>query len=93
MATISRQTRNGGTKSGGLKGMLYNASSLCYNTYAMCLNQGKDVMKSGYLILGNTTFRIATTSMLVLMPLFFEVLREPTVSSMAFPFLLSYKTF
>lgn len=77
MASTKISTRN--TKSGGLKGFFQRTGRFCYSTVVTIRGQSKVWMKTGYHLIGSTAFGIATTSMIVLMPLLFEIAREAQV--------------
>lgn len=64
-----------GSKSGGLKGMIQRTGKFFYTggLYAY------QFAKVGYVYGGKVAFSVATTSMIVLMPLLFEIAREGQV--------------
>lgn len=67
--------------SGGLKGLLKTTGRFCYSVAITASKQGKNWLAFGYTLIGHTAFGIATTSMIVLMPLLFEIARETQVSN------------
>jgi len=60
------------TSSGGVKGFLQRTGKFFYSGGVWAY----DACKVGYIYGGKFAFALATTSMLVLMPLLFEIARE-----------------
>ena len=65
--------------SGGQKGIIQRTGKFFYTGGALAWKQGYTVAKMGYQVGGDVAFAIATTSMIVLMPLLFEIAREGQV--------------
>jgi hypothetical protein len=78
MVSSASKSRTGGG-SGGLKGLLKSTGRFCYSTVVTISKNSKDWMATGYTLIGHTAFGIATTTMIVLMPLLFEIARETQV--------------
>jgi hypothetical protein len=72
------------SKSGGLKGLIQRTGKFFYagGLYA------RDAAKVGYKLGGSVAFAVATTSMVVLMPLLFEIAREGQVRHFEDPHVL-----
>jgi hypothetical protein len=65
---------------GGLKGIIQKTGRVFYAGGMYAKESGMDLLKKAYVYGGNVSFFLATTSMLVLMPLMFEIAREAQVS-------------
>lgn len=61
---------------GGLKGFFKSIGGLAYTSGQFLKEKGYDYVKLGYSYGGQAAFIAATTSMVVLMPLLFEIARE-----------------
>ena len=68
-------------RSGGLKGFLRETGALLYAGSKLVRERGFDALKVGYAYGGQLAFSLATVSMVVLMPLLFEIAREGQVRS------------
>jgi hypothetical protein len=66
-------------RSGGLKGFLRQTGAFLYEGSLIVRQQGFEYVKLGYFYGGKVAFSIATVSMVVLMPLLFEIAREGQV--------------
>jgi len=64
---------------GGVKGLIQKATDFAVSTGTMLKEHSMVYAKKVYLYGGSLTFAIATTSMVVLMPLLFEIAREGQV--------------
>jgi hypothetical protein len=64
---------------GGLKGFFRTTGAFMYTTSVFLRERGFDALKIGYAYGGQAAFSIATVSMIVLMPLLFEIAREGQV--------------
>ena len=64
---------------GGLKGLLLRTSAWAYETGLYARDKGSESLKWVVKKGGNLAFALATTSMIVLMPLLFEIAREGQV--------------
>ncbi|EEC43322.1 predicted protein [Phaeodactylum tricornutum CCAP 1055/1] len=62
--------------SGGLKGLLQRTGKFFYTTGVYARDKGSTAFKWGYQVGGQVAFAVATTSMVMLMPLLFEIARE-----------------
>ena len=67
--------------SGGLKGLLQTTGKTIFSAGVIVRDFGTIAARWGYKIGGNVAFVMATTSMIVLMPLIFESTREVQVCS------------
>jgi hypothetical protein len=65
--------------SGGLKGAIQRTGKFFFATGMYARDTGGVLLKYGYKMGGKVAFSIATTSMIVLMPLLFEIAREGQV--------------
>jgi hypothetical protein len=65
--------------SSGLKGMIKSVSKFGYNSAITIASNGGIVIKHGYNLIGSTGFAVATTAMIIFMPLLFEIAREAQV--------------
>jgi len=65
--------------SGGLKGLIVWAGDFLLGNYALVREKGGALAKAGYKYGGSVAFALATTSMVVFMPLLFEIAREGQV--------------
>jgi hypothetical protein len=65
--------------SGGLKGLLQTTGKTIFSAGVIVRDYGTIAARWGYKIGGNVAFVMATTSMIVLMPLIFESTREVQV--------------
>ena len=65
--------------SGGLKGLLQMTGKSIFTAGVIVRDYGTIAARWGYKIGGNVAFVMATTSMIVLMPLIFESTREVQV--------------
>jgi hypothetical protein len=65
--------------SGGLKGAIQRTGKFFFSTGMYARDTGFVLLKYGYSVGGKVAFSIATTSMIVLMPLLFEIAREGQV--------------
>lgn len=68
-------------KVGGLKGLIGRTKSFLYSGGLYAIDTGNKIMKWSYHYGGGLIFALATTSMVVFMPLLFEIAREGQVSS------------
>ena len=64
---------------GGLKGFFQRTGKFFYAGGVYALDFGRTGLKVGYKYGGKFAFVVATTSLVVLMPLFFEIGREGQV--------------
>jgi hypothetical protein len=64
---------------GGLKGLLQRTGKSFYSGGLFARDSVVVAVKTGYRMGGKLAFAIATTSMIVLMPLLFEIAREGQV--------------
>lgn len=64
---------------GGLKGLLQTTGKTIFSAGVTIRDYGTIAARWGYKIGGNVAFVMATTSMIVLMPLIFESTREVQV--------------
>jgi hypothetical protein len=72
----------GGLKElGGVKGAVRRGAAWCLEAAAAVRDRGRGVLKWGVKVGGTVSFALATTSMIVLMPLLFEIAREGQVRS------------
>jgi hypothetical protein len=67
---------------GGIKGAIQRGGSWCLETAWVVREKGMVCLKWGVRVGGSLSFALATTSMVVLMPLLFEIAREGQVRSM-----------
>jgi hypothetical protein len=65
--------------SGGLKGIIQKTGKSIFSAGLIARDYGTIAVRWGYKIGGNVAFVMATTSMIVLMPLIFESTREVQV--------------
>jgi hypothetical protein len=65
--------------SGGLKGIIQRTGKLFYAGGIFVRDSGTTLFRYGYEYGGRVAFGLATTSMIVLMPLLFEITREVQV--------------
>lgn len=65
--------------SGGLKGFFQKTGTFLVEHAAVVRARGLVLLKWGYETGGSVAFALATTSMVVLMPLLFEIAREGQV--------------
>jgi hypothetical protein len=79
--------------SGGLKGLLQTTGKTIFSAGVIVRDYGTIAARWGYKIGGNLAFVMATTSMIVLMPLIFESTREVQVCSSDFLFIGSFCIF
>lgn len=70
---------DGAKRSGGLKGFLRETGALIYAGGRLVRERGYDALKLGYAYGGQVAYSLATLSMVVLMPLLFEIAREGQV--------------
>ena len=80
-------------RSGGLKGFLRETGAMLYAGSLFVRQRGFDAIKLGYAYGGQMAFSLATVSMVVLMPLLFEIAREGQVRNdvaMAYPVFTLY---
>lgn len=75
--------------SGGLKGIIQRTGQTIFSAGLIIRDYGTVAARWGYKIGGNVAFVMATTSMIVLMPLIFESTREVQVCSRIFYFSFS----
>jgi hypothetical protein len=78
--------KNGGStlkEVGGIKGAVGRGASWCVETAYVVRERGMVILKWGIKVGGTLSFALATTSMIVLMPLLFEIAREGQVRSIA----------
>jgi hypothetical protein len=66
---------------GGLKGLIQMTGKTVYGASLVMRDYGTVVARWGYKYGGFAAFTVATTSMIVLMPLVFESIREVQVGS------------
>lgn len=66
-------------KSGGLKGLIQATGTSVYSAGILVRDYGTIAARWGYRVGGGLAFVLATTSMIVLMPLMFESAREVQV--------------
>lgn len=70
--------------SGGLKGLIQRTGKTFYAASLIARDYGTIAVRFGYRYGGNVAFFVATTSMIVLMPLLFESTREVQVRVLYF---------
>lgn len=66
-------------QTGGLKGVIQRTGKFFFASGMYARDRGKTALKWGYVYGGKTAFSIAITSMVVFMPLLFEIAREGQV--------------
>jgi hypothetical protein len=74
--------------SGGLKGVIQKTGKFFYASGMYARDTGSVLLKYSYRVGGKVAFSIATTSMIVLMPLLFEIAREGQVRHITLRFML-----
>jgi hypothetical protein len=72
-------SRDSNKPSGGLKGAIQKTGKFFFAGSMYARDKGTELLKYGYKFGGKTAFCIATTSMVILMPLLFEIAREGQV--------------
>ena len=79
------------TQSGGLKGLLQKTGKTIFSAVVVIRDCGTMAARWSYKVGGNVAFVMATTSMVVLMPLIFESTREVQVCMVARGIWLSFQ--
>jgi hypothetical protein len=69
---------------GGIKGAVQRSGTWLLDTATQARSIGFEYLKWGVKIGGTVSFALATTSMIVLMPLLFEISREGQVRASSF---------
>ena len=78
-AALPTKKKGGSVTTGGLKGLLQRGGTWAYETGVYTRDKGSESLKWIVKKGGNLAFALATTSMIVLMPLLFEIAREGQV--------------